>query len=806
MEKIKPSYVSTGRRPFGACAPLAVMFLAAYAAFESKNSVAQETDTHAAKPMVFVVAMVDPSAQDRPASRPISVSDVQPTVYAVAAVPRENERVVSDADPDIVRKAADQSARETGDVANANGEPVQQPEQKLAQATTGEPTTPMPPPAATAPQSAPGQNPQPANTQSTDQEGAQGAAPGSNDELRRQVFGLAQSGGAVRALDEAKQRPDVFSPVDIAQLQELTIRQLVRGGRDKVRAMSSSDRFDTLDEAIKEAMAFDDSLPKTPDYAPVRSALAGDLTVAYSARGRMKDAVAAYESIPADTPVATEALAAVGEAYSYLQEPKQAEQVYRKAIEQATSKNPNTAARGYQYGTHTRLIDLREGLFYALTDQNKYGEAWQDLEQMRSELPPAAEIHPWDLANDDYMRYYRLVAQYQIYIGQTSTGLASLDRLREQVPFSAEVRNVEADTMLGMSRPRRAREIYNATLTDHPDNIEALAGLGRTSLQLDNFQDAGRINDAFGNTFPENAAVRNFQRDYQAYRAPVLNIEVNGEHGNSALADNEFSIETQVYSPPVYGNWRVFADTFYGHANTDIGNISRTRVGLGGDYRSGSLNLTAQATRSLGSDSRTGGNGELTYTFNDYLSANASVDSDTNQLPWKAYLEHIWGKTASVGFNVTDTDRRSGGVSYTATRFSDSNFNQQITASATQRVLTLPNQSVNLSVNLNTSSNTKTNTPYYAPSRDYTGELVAMHQWGLWRSGERSLVQRIYVNVGAYNERGFGTSVEGGARIEHAWTFSHDVTLTYGLGVLNHAYDGVHETSLTAYAALAAPF
>ncbi|TAM07006.1 MAG: poly-beta-1,6 N-acetyl-D-glucosamine export porin PgaA [Paraburkholderia sp.] len=633
-----------------------------------------------------------------------------------------------------------------------------------------------------------------------------GTGPQPGQDLRTQVFSLATSGGAVRALEEAKARPDIFSPIDIAQIEELSIRQEVRGGRAKVRAMSSPDRFDALDKAIGEAVEFQKRLPQSPEYAQVRASLAGDMTVAYAARGRMNDAVAAFEPIPQQSEISVEALAAVGDAYSYLQQPAKAEQAYRRAIAQQARAPTDAATLGYQYGTHTRLIDLREGLFYAFTDQNKYSQASQVLDDIHKDLPPAEQVHPWDAANDDYMRYYRLHAQYQIYIGQTGAGLAGLKRLEEQVPFSAEVRNAQADAMLGSGQTRRARDMYSATLTDHPDSVETLAGLGRASLQLEDYGTARRIYDAFDDTFPENSSVRAFKRDYAAFRAPVLSVAVNGAHGNSVLADNEFSSDTFLYSPPIYDNWRVFAHTFFGRANTDIGNISRTRAGVGGDYRNGPLSVTGEATRSMGGDGRTGGNGEVTYAFNDYVSATAGVDSDSNALPWKAYVEHLWGKSAQFALNFTDTDRRSGSVSYSAARYSDSNFNQEIALSGTQRVFTAANQKLNLTLNLNTSSNTIDNAAYFAPSRDYTAEVQAMHEWAIWRAGEKVLLQRIFLTAGAYNQRGFGTSAELGARIEHAWTFSHDVALTYGFGVLSHAYDGSREFSEMAYATLAVPF
>ncbi|MCA3788720.1 MAG: hypothetical protein IOC03_27250, partial [Burkholderia sp.] len=127
--------------------------------------------------------------------------------------------------------------------------------------------------------------------------------------VRNDVFGLAASGGAIKALDEAKARPDAFSAVDIAQLEELSIRQQVRGGRDKSRSMTSSDRFDGLDSALRAADDLDKRMPATPEYTPVRTALAGDRTVAYAARGDMKTAVTTFETIPSNAEISIDALA-----------------------------------------------------------------------------------------------------------------------------------------------------------------------------------------------------------------------------------------------------------------------------------------------------------------------------------------------------------------------------------------------------------------------------------------------------------------------------------------------------------------
>ncbi|MFC0400281.1 poly-beta-1,6 N-acetyl-D-glucosamine export porin PgaA [Paraburkholderia rhizosphaerae] len=669
-----------------------------------------------------------------------------------------------------------------------------------------EPQTQQPAQPATQPatpdQQTPGQ-PAPAATPAppTGAGGAQSASA-----LRTEVFGLATGGGAVQALEEAKARPDVFTPVDIAQLEELSIRQQVRGGRDKARAMTSPDRFDGIDSALKAADNLEARLPDTPEYQQVRYALAGDRVVAYAGRGEMEKAVTSYVSIPADQPISVEALASAGEAYSYLNEPGKAEVAYRRAIQQQAAASTDVATRGYQYGARTRPIDLREGLFYALTDQNKFVEAGKVLDDIAASLPPPNQVRPWDLANDDYLRLNRLRAQYLIYVGQTDAGLAELKRLEEQVPFSAEVRNAEADAQLGKGRNRLAKDMYVAALNDHPDNIEALAGLGRTSLNTGDYANATAINTAFGNTFPENGSVRNFKRDYDAWRAPTVSTELTGEHGAAAIADEQFTADTYIYSPPIYDYWRVFGHNFYEWALTDIGRLQRIRNGIGADFRRGPLTVQGEVSRSTGGDGRTGGNGQVEYAINDFFKATAGFDSDANDLPSKAYVAHIWGRTGQVAFTYTDGDRRSADIGYNIGRYSDENFHQEFTVGGSQRLFTFPNQQINGTLRFGTSSNTLQNTPYFSPSRDYSAEVGMSHQWAIWRSGERSLLQRFYISGGAYNQRGFGTSGFWAARLEHAWTFHHDITLTYGIGVGRHAYDGEQELSETAYVLLTVPF
>ncbi|AOK21096.1 poly-beta-1,6 N-acetyl-D-glucosamine export porin PgaA [Burkholderia cepacia] len=637
-------------------------------------------------------------------------------------------------------------------------------------------------------------------------QGAPRAQPADAAAVRDEVFGLASSGGAVKALDEAKSRPDVFSAFDLARLEELSIRQQVRGGRDKSRSMTSPDRFDGIDSALRAADELNAKMPITPEYSPVRTALAGDRTVAYAARGDMKKAVASFETIPPDAEISIDALAGAGDAYLYLGEPGKAEAVYRRALTQASASPTDHATRGFQYGARTRPIELREGLFWSYVDQGRAADANQVLEDMGKSLPPAAQVRPHDPATDDYLRYYRLRAQLLLNTGRTEEGIAELEKLEKEVPFNAEVRAAHADAVSGQSHPRQAIAMYRASLTDHPDSVEMLAGLGRASLTADDYEAARKIDQTLGNTFPDSGAVRGFKRDYKAYRSPVFTTDLSFEHGNSALADNSFTSDSYVYSQPFGDNWRVFSHTFFGHAQTDSGNVSRTRTGVGGDYRHGPLTVQGEVTRSFGADGRTGGRGSVSYNFDDYWSVAAGLDTNDNSLPWKAYAAHIWGRSANVSVVYRQNDRREVKLSYGVSRYSDSNLHQEISATGTQRVYTSANQIVNVSLDLGTDSNTRQDAPYFSPGRDYAAAATVMHQWLAWKKSDMSMRQRISASGGAYNQRGFGTSPLWTARLEHAWTFKHDITLTYGVEVSSHAYDGQRERSETGFLSVNLPF
>ena len=632
---------------------------------------------------------------------------------------------------------------------------------------------------------------------------AEGKVDTERDQLRKRIFAEAGAGAAQVALQDARASRDAFSDHDLLQIEALVVETEVHWGRQQSLASDDPDRLAQYRTALDH---IDDMLARTPEtdeYADVRRAVLVEKVAALQGLGRMKDATALYEALSrSNEPMPARTYAAAGDAYTYLDQPRKAVPAYEHALQTPVeplvpSVEPHVLKR----------IDVEEGLFFAYLDSGRYDNAQQLLKQISASTPVRADLaeHPEDV-NEDYGRVKKLQAQYLLYTDRTREGVAALDDLRHEAPFDPSLINARSDASLVEQRPREAQKVYEDTLVDHPGDIETLASLGRTALELNQYDRAADVNATFGDRFPDNNTVKEFQRDYAAYKSPQLIIAANGQKGNSVIADNDWGIDTQLYSMPIADYWRVFAHQFSGRADTGDGNsVSRIRNGIGGDFRFRGIDAAAEVDHSTGPQARTGGAGSLGYAPDDHWRFLAGVDSNANSLPWKAYQQGVTGRTATGSVRYTIDDYRYFDLAYGAARYSDTNFNQAWVGTWYERLINTPNQLVATWVELNTSSNTLANTEYFAPHRDLTAQVTAMYQWTSWRNADQSLANRAYATLGGYRQTDIGNSLLWEVRLEQQWQFSAHASLAYGLGLSSQRMDHTRETSKLIYLNLNVP-
>ncbi|MFL9911379.1 poly-beta-1,6 N-acetyl-D-glucosamine export porin PgaA [Paraburkholderia sp. RL17-337-BIB-A] len=624
------------------------------------------------------------------------------------------------------------------------------------------------------------------------------------DQLRKRILEATVAGSPQIALQEARTLPDVFSEKDLLQLEALVVATEVQWGRQQSIASDEKDRLSQTRSALEH---IDDMLVRIPtgdDYADVRRSVLVERVAALQGLGRMKEATVLYEQLSLSSdPMPARTYAAAGDAYTYLDTPRKAAPAYEHALQTPLdpllpSLEPHALKR----------IDVEEGLFFAYLDSGQYESAQQLLKSISASTPIRADLseHPEDV-NEDYGRVKKLQAQYLLYTDHTREGVAALDELRHEAPFDPALISARSDASLVEQRPHEAQKVYESTLVDHPGDIETLAGLGKTALQLNQYDRAAEINATFGDRFPDDNTVRTYQRDYEVYRSPQLIVAANGQKGNSVIADNDWGVDTQLYSMPIANYWRVFAHQFSGRADTGDGDsVSRIRNGIGGDFRFHGIDAAAEVDHSTGPQARTGGVGSLSYEPDDRWKFSAGADTNTNTLPWKAYQQGVTGRTATGSVRYSIDDHRYFDLAYGVSRYSDTNLNQQWVATWYERLLSTPRHLVATWVELNTSSNTLANTAYFTPHRDMTAQVTAMYQWTPWRDADKSFSQRVYGTVGGYRQTDIGNSLLWEVRLEQQWQLGTQASLAYGIGVASQRMDRTRENSKLIYLNLNIPF
>ncbi len=628
------------------------------------------------------------------------------------------------------------------------------------------------------------------------------SAPGyaqTRDAIRDDVESARSTGASGLALEIARRQPDAFSPLELAQLRHAALAQQLRFAQDEMRESTARTRTQRLNTALSDGWRLLDELPDSGEFAPLRRAVTHDMIFGLALGGRAQSAITLFEGMnkPLDG-YPPYVLIAAGDAYEFQERLDPAIAAYETALRTAGPGDVDEVA-------------VRERLFYAYLDRGRPEDALVNLERVTKASPPLVENAPVaETPNADYERAARMKAQYLLYTGNTAQGLVAIDTLQHDAPFSTGLRNAAADARMGDGRPRAARDAFELAVQEQPGDTEALLGLARASLTLRDVRTAREISAGLSERLPESGAVRNLRRDVEVYDSPVLIVEAAASRGpsdGSVAAGKEASIDTKVYTAPLADNYRVFFHQFAGKAGIEDQRRSRVRNGAGVEYRRDSVEASAEIHRSIGMGSnRTGVTGEVRLYPADAWRITLLADSDSNELPWRAYWNGVHGWTAATGVRYQPSARRYFDATYRRDDYSDGNLRQSLALTGFQSLYDSPRHGVSGFLTLSGSRNRLTETDYFSPSHDTTAQTTIMYEWRPWRDGQRVFRQRVYGTVGAYKQAGFSTEPLWEVRLEQSWDLARRTNITYGVGYGRRSYDGSPENRASAYFSLNLPF
>ncbi|WP_253206911.1 poly-beta-1,6 N-acetyl-D-glucosamine export porin PgaA [Verticiella alkaliphila] len=624
------------------------------------------------------------------------------------------------------------------------------------------------------------------------------AQPSSRDAVRNEVDAARAAGAAGLALDIASRQRSAFSELEFARLRHAALAQRLRWAQDEMRESIARTRTRDLDAALGEGWQLLDSLPATGDFAPLRMQVTYDMIFGLALRGRASSATQLFESLGKQMDAYPPyVLVAAGDAYEFQERLDSAIAAYETALR---ISGPGDVDE----------VGVREKLFYAYLDRGRPEEAGENLERIERASPALVELAPNpETPNADFERANRMKAQYLLYTGRTSQGIIAVDALRHDAPFSTGLRNAAADARMSDGHPEQAREAFRIATQEQPNDTEALIGLARSSLTLRDIRTAKEISTALSERLPESSAVRNLRRDVDVYESPLLVMEGAASRGpsdGSIVAGKEWSLDTKLYSAPIANDFRVFAHQFTGQANIEDQNRSRIRNGVGVDYRRDRVEASAEIHRSTGMGARTGVSGDIHFYPADTWRLTAGFDTDSNDLPWRAYWNGVHGWTGTVGVRYQPNARRYLDATYKRDDYSDGNVRQSAGLTWFETLYESPRHAVSGWASVTTSRNSLTDVPYFSPSHDATAQLTAMYEWRPWRDGQKAFRQRVYGTVGGYRQAGFSTEPLWEIRLEQVWDLPRHTTITYGIGYGRRSYDGQPENRASAYFSLNVPF
>lgn len=594
---------------------------------------------------------------------------------------------------------------------------------------------------------------------------------------RGRVFALSQAGMPYLAKRFADLEPGAFDNDEKYRLAHAAAALTIRFGEAQLAAEDKRSRITTIDIALAEnadlTRQFGD-MPQTKF----------DRMIALRDRGHMREAVQLYDSlVEANVAIPAYVKLAAADAYLYLEQPETARDLYLEGLQDDSAGDAN------------ELLNSRISLVYAYHEAEQQHEAEALADRLLREQPQRIYqgLRGLDAANPDYSQASVLGALLQLYGDRLAIAEKQLTVLRAQVPFNAEIRSAWASLQSAREHPRAALDEFSLLLIDQPKSVGAAVGRGETLLSLNEFAQAGIMLQPLPAEHPESKAVQHFARKLANYDRPFFKVETTiGQGATSNGADSV--TDAALYSAPLTGSlgehFRVFSHVTRADGETGSENVSRTRLGVGLDYRARDISVDAEINHTLGEPHASGVALALNWELSDAWRGQVALDTNINDLPVAALRSGVTAEGIKLGMTWTANESRKAGGELASTRFSDNNIRDMARIWWLERWISGPALKLESILGVSSSRNSQTGRNYFNPTRDVELGLETKGEWLTWRRYQRSFRQRVSLNVGQYWQSDFDRGATAGLRYEHEWRQDDALEFSYGVGRSFHPYDG----------------
>lgn len=605
---------------------------------------------------------------------------------------------------------------------------------------------------------------------------------------REYILSLQRAGLPGPALQMAQSHPTLLNNAETRRLEGDYAAQLVRLASAPSR--EESNRFAIADRALA---LYDKLIRKWQSLGPVAHddlvRVRIDRLAALQARARMRDVVTEYQQLLAEgITVPDYALSTVAASYLSLHQPKKARDLYRRILDDETSRQGSAGQR----------ISDEMGLFYSLIDSGSYDEANRLIQAARAKQGTWRYYKglPEPAPNESKLAVEKAAALGLYYANDTGGAQRRLSEMVDHAPMNTDLRAALATVDRGRNQPRRAEIGLKMAETVDPRDVTVESGQGQTALALQEWREAEQLSKDTLTREPENLDAQSLAQDWRIHNMAELRISgYRGITTNSPVSGNgDFGIDSVLYSPPIDYNWRVFGGGGYANGNFEEGQANYRWLRTGVEWRGRDTTVEAEAsTNNYGYGVKPGVRLTASYDLGDAWQIGGSGEILSRSTPLRALLHDVSSNNVSAYVSWHPNEQREWRVAFTPSHFSDGNSRYEVDMTGRERLYTASHFNVDFGLNVAASHNSSVDAVYFNPRADLTVLPTVSLTQTLYQHYDTSLEHKITLGAGTYSQQGFGTKAI--AAVSYGLTFRTSKVFEIGATVtgISRPYDGVRE-------------
>lgn len=524
-----------------------------------------------------------------------------------------------------------------------------------------------------------------------------------------------------------------------------------------------------------------------------------DRLQALHARGRMRDVIVAYEELQHNGQTVPDyVLNQVASAYLSVQQPEQAQAIYKRA-----QSNPALTRR--------EQVDVQLGLYYAQSESGLVDEARNTIDTARDAQALWVNVpgSPTRLPNDLRMHTEAPWALAYLYGNDTSAAQEKLEDMTAMAPQNTTLRIALASVYRARGWPRRAEEELKRAEALEPRSIQLIAEQGQTELDLHAWENAHTLLDYLEQNAPEDNATRRLRKAWDREQKAIVYITAGMDRSqdNPVTGDHNLRLETVAYSAPLKGNWRLFAGAGQAQGDFPEGSVTQRWGRVGAQYRDRDV-LAELETSAQHSDygTQAGLRASVEYALNDQWALGGELAWRSLATPLRATANDIRSNDASAFVRWRRSEQGEWTLAVSGARFSDGNKRSSVFIRGKERLYTTPTVTLDAELDASASKNTKQDTPYFNPRSDYAVVPSLRLSHVLHQRYEQQVSHYLQLGAGIYHQQDYGTG--GVALAGYGIRYTDGENFEAGLSItgISRPYDGAREREVRAMLDIAIRF